>query len=707
MKGNDKRGGKKKIPGMVYIAFSFAPWILYFVVCGFGDKTGIVVALALSLILVIPQAAKKSFSMMDVTSTLYFGVAFVATSIFGLNVFVEKDGLLGYTALLLMSFFSLVAKQPFTLQVSKRDYPEVYWKDKSFIAINSLIMVVWTVVFGVNAVIFLLLSRPLTIILPNTLIGVGVAFSIIFPLKAPVRMMTKELRKYDWRVDVDPEKPKGEDEYDVIVVGSGIGGLTCGALLSKRGYKVLVLEQHYQVGGYCSSFERKGFTFNTGVEDVSGVWENGPIAFLLDELGLKKDELFVRNTTRYIFKGRSIDIPNSVEKFTKLLSEMFPGEKRSISNFFKEAKEAYDECYKEVPLYGTPLTAALIAKVLGERKLLAYPLERPHFYDWMQKTFKQKLDEHFKNEDIETFLSSLLGYVGTTPEKTPASSALVACVAYYLHGGGFFPKGGAQHFANTLSSYIENHGGKVLVKHKADRILVEKGKIRGVKVGDKVSRSPIVVANANAKTTFLELIGEANLNKKFVDYIKGLRMSPACFLVFLGVDMDLSKLTTLNKNVDEGYEIVFNSNADPSLAPQGKASVTLLTSANYHDSPERGTKEYQQKKREFAEALIRKAEKVIPGLDKHIIVLDAATPKTFERYTFMPEGAIYSFDQSSETKRPYFKTPIKGLYLASSSTFPGGGIEAVAISGTICANDICNWKIESQWTDTQHTFGLA
>ncbi|MDI6886791.1 MAG: all-trans-retinol 13,14-reductase, partial [archaeon] len=125
----------------------------------------------------------------------------------------------------------------------------------------------------------------------------------------------------------------------------------------------------------------------------------------------------------------------------------------------------------------------------------------------------------------------------------------------------------------------------------------------------------------------------------------------------------------------------------------GKASITILTGADYHDFPERETGEYSKKKREFAEVLIQKAEKVIPDLSKHIIVQDATTPKTFERYTSMPEGALYSFDQSIGTKRPYFKTPIKGLYLASASTFPGGGIEAVVISGMICANDICNWEV--------------
>lgn len=224
-----------------------------------------------------------------------------------------------------------------------------------------------------------------------------------------------------------------------------------------------------------------------------------------------------------------------------------------------------------------------------------------------------------------------------------------------------------------------------------DRIIVENGETRGVVVGDGVFKSNIVVANVNAKTALLRLVGERHLDRDYVKYIRGLKMSPSAFMVFLGVEMDLTGYPTLIKDLDDGYGIVINSNADPSLAPKDMASLTIITMAKYHDFPEGGTDEYLERKREIMEVLIRKAEKIIPSLSEHIVVQDAATPKTFERYTSMPEGAIYAFDQSIETSRPYFKTPIKGLYLVGASTFPGGGIEAAVISGIICANDICNW----------------
>ncbi len=679
---------------MLNIFVSFIPWITYWVLCGTGSNLGVVVPFVISLILVAPQISKRRFNPMDITSLIYFGIALIVTYVLNLRVFVKESGFLGYSALSVMALTSIAVKQPFTLQVSKRDYPEVYWRDKSFLAINNLIAGIWAAIFAVNAVTFLLLSKPFTLIISNTLVALGIALSVILPLELPAYLVTREFRKYDWSVKVDPRKPKDENEYDVIIVGSGIGGLTCGALLSKRGYKVLVLEQHYQVGGYCSSFKRRDFIFNTGVENVSGLWKRGPVSYLLKELGLRKDELFIKNKVRYIFKGREINASN-LREFMEVLSDMFPHEKKRIYAFFEDARKAYEECYKDME-YGTPLPAWLIVKVYDRKKLLDYPKEHPYFYDWMNKTYKEKLDEYFTSEDLKTLLCALIGYLGTKPEETPASSALTAVVSYYIYGG-YFPKGGAQGFANSLKSIIEENGGKVLTRHRVDRILVEDGEVRGVRVGDKVFKSSIVVVNANAKTALLELVGEENLDRNFAKYIRSLKMSPSCFMVFLGVDIDLSNYPTIIEDLDEGFNIVINSNADPSLAPRGKASVTILTGANYYDFPERGTKEYLEKKREFAERLIKKAEKVIPGLSKHVIVQDAATPKTFERYTSMPEGAIYAFDQSIKTKRPYFKTPIKGLYLASASTFPGGGIEAVIISGIICANDICNWKLTKNY----------
>lgn len=736
-----------KLPGMLYILISFVPWILYWTLSGSGAPLGIILGLAMSMILVAPQIHSRILNPMDLASIIFFVIASIVTYLFSSRLFIDNSGFMGYLALLVMAVISLLVKQPYTMQVSKRDYPKVYWKDPIFLLVNSIITGVWAAIFLASSIVYLLLGFPWTVIISNSLVVLGIAFSIIFPKLAPGYFALREFKKSDWRVDVTRKTAREVEtqslrqgiagggsvsetrEYDVIIVGSGIGGLTAGALLAREGFRIAIFEQHSLPGGYCSSFRRKGFTFNTGVEAVSGLWENGPVRYLLEDLGLKQTDLFTRNTSRYVFKGRYVDAPSDLDGFIALLQGMFPEESQGIAEFFNVSKKAYEETYKEAEIYGTPLPAELIAKVFGPKALLDYPREHPHFYEWINKTYQEVLDESFRNEDLKAFLSALIGYVGTRPDKTPAQSALTAVISYYLHGG-YFPKGGALRFAEALRQYIEEHGGKIMLKHGVERIILApdldgdswigqnrmnrdsmgsafqvdavprrgilsrpgKFKVRGVQVGDEIYSSPIIIANANAKTTFLDLIGEEYLRTTFAGRIRELPMSPSVFMVFLGVDMDLSGYPVLIHNLDDGYGIVIGSNVDAGLAPLGKASVTLLTGARYQDFPPRGSTEYLSKKQLLADALIQKAEKLIPGLAEHIVIRETASPRTLEFYTRMPEGAIYAFDQSKDIKRPYFKSPIKGLYLAGASTFPGGGIEAVIISGRIAANDIIGWK---------------
>lgn len=130
--------------------------------------------------------------------------------------------------------------------------------ERPLLLINNAISAVWMLVFIVNAIVSLLLDVSYGALLSNTLAALGVASSIIIPAKLPEYLAAKRhfepFKKFDRQVKASPGSSRGEDDYDVVVVGAGIGGLTCGSLFAKRGYRVLVLEQHFQVGGHRSSF---------------------------------------------------------------------------------------------------------------------------------------------------------------------------------------------------------------------------------------------------------------------------------------------------------------------------------------------------------------------------------------------------------------------------------------------------------------------
>jgi len=511
----------------------------------------------------------------------------------------------------------------------------------------------------------------------------GVLASTASPSLLVRSYLRRELEKYpDWKIE----------GKEVLIVGAGIGGLTCGALLAKYGYRVTVFEQHYVVGGYCTSFRRKDFYFDAGVESISGLWEKGPLKNLLDELGIDWKDLFVRTREAYILNGELIEIPEDYKEFIELLTNKFPEEADNIRRFFSDVKKVFLEIYMDVDkTYGVPIPLPLIYKVLGFKYIFDYPKTHPHFYSWKDKSFQQVLDEYFKNNDLKRLLSTLTSYLGTPPEKTSASSMAII-YGYYIVGG-HYPRGGSQAYANLLADFIKKNGGRILLRHRVEKILVDDGKVKGLVANGKVFKGDVIVFNGNVKQ-LPNLVD--NLPSSFLEQIRRLKPSVTAFLTYLGLDADLSSYPPLIKDLDQRIGIVINSNLDRSLAPEKHSSLTivnLLPQEKYDYFSCDDHREYIRKKREFAEKLISKAEKIIPGLRRHIVIMDAATPITFERYTLNYRGAIYAFDQSIEAPpRPYFKTPIRGLYLVGASTFPGGGIEAVTISGMIAARDIMGWR---------------
>jgi len=503
---------------------------------------------------------------------------------------------------------------------------------------------------------------------------------------------------------------KIDSSYDVVIVGGGIGGITCGAYLAKEGVKTLVIEKEPKTGGYVTSFKRHGFTFEGGAEGLLGCGENGYVRTWLSELGLGDEVRFKR-----IDPLESMHIPgmkfSSHADLEKLLEELynhFPDEKEGISRFFDIIKKMADE-----------IRGGGDKPPKGPLEMMKYAVKYPtltNYYGRKHMSYQDVIDECVNDFRLKIILGMYSVWVGLPPWKIPCPMAASILDDAYRKGN-YYPEGGLGCFAERLAKAYVRNGGSLLLKTAVSKILVEDGKAIGVKTEDgKRIDSKHVISNADCKQTFLKLVGEEHLEENFIEYVKNLQPSVSGILVFLGVDKDLSDypahitygvnpdifkvLDRIRLNPAEGpiednvtdVTIRICSNKERSYAPKGKSSVTLLTIApydyqnNWKTGPKgKRTEEYRKLKKEVAKQLIRMAETVIPDLEEHVEVVDVATPLTFERYTWQERGGWYG--PALDQELPSQITPIKGLVLVGSNTI-GGGVPRAMLSGRQAAKSI-------------------
>ncbi|KPK43034.1 MAG: hypothetical protein AMJ78_00280 [Omnitrophica WOR_2 bacterium SM23_29] len=479
--------------------------------------------------------------------------------------------------------------------------------------------------------------------------------------------------------------PKGlkKDEYDVVIIGAGIGGLVCGCYLAKAGMKVLIVEQHSSPGGYCTSFKRKGFIFDSAVHYLGSLREKGQLRKIYNELGLNKKVEILRNdpSDMFIFTGNKIRIRNDPEATISEFQENFKKEALNIKKFF-------DFIYK------SDFTELFI-------KL-------------KNKVFKDILDDYFKDFKLKSILGLLLGNIGLPPSRASALSSAILYREFILDGG-YYPKGGIQAFPNALVEQFKEFGGKIILGKKVETIIVKNQTVKGVGVNkDDFIQSRVVVSNGDATQTFLKLIGKKHLPLKFRNKVESLEISPSASIVYLGLNknysgvlkdrcswwlyttdsFDLEKMYSDLNRKDKPYsnDIVFCTfpcSRDQSLSPPNSECILLIILSKGMN------KEFwQNNKYSLAESLIKKVENFIPNLSKSIVIKEVATPLTLNRYTLNKDGASYGWSsipsQINSNIMPK-ETFIKNLYLAGHWVTQGmgqGGVSTVAYCGKNVARSI-------------------
>lgn len=499
-------------------------------------------------------------------------------------------------------------------------------------------------------------------------------------------------------------------QYDAVVIGAGLGGLTTAAILSKRGRKVLVLDQHYVAGGNATDFKRKGgYVFDVGVHYIGDCGPDGSIPRVLEEAGVEQkflpmdpdgfDTLVFADGTRFRY-------PKGIAALEARLLETFPGEAKGVRRWTKFLRQVWRLMRADnQPL---PMLAALPRSLYAVKHL--------------DSTLEQVLDECTSDPRLRAVMCGPHMDHAVAPSEV---SALLhaGLLMHYVAEGAFYPEGGGQAMSDKLVAAVEAGGGKVLLLSKVERILVEAGRAAGVVFSNKhlgrvTVRAPIVVSNADLKRTFQRLLPDQAVPGKVKERVEKYVMAPGIAVLYLGVKREaLGPEAEVNTNywifpnddVEQDYRalregrfieqpsiyVTIATNKDPAqkVAPEGVVNLQIMALApsdpkawgvdgvegSYGEHPA-----YLDKKAELQARLLRRAREVFPGIEAGIVYTEVATPLTHGRYTGSSNGTPYGIAGTPEqfnTRRPGAQTHLPGLLLAGASTRTAHGVVGAMLSG--------------------------
>ncbi|KAJ0016162.1 hypothetical protein NQD34_014452 [Periophthalmus magnuspinnatus] len=578
----------------------------------------------------------------------------------------------------------------------------------------------------------------LVVFLVWVLLWVGGSYWYLFGKRSPFSLESVrppaprefDQRKRDKVIKQGFSVDRVPQDLDVIVIGSGIGGLTAGATLAKAGKKVLVLEQHDQAGGCCHTYIEKGFEFDVGLHYIGQVHENSLLRIAFDQISegqLEFQELEQHFDTIQIGEGqelREYTIFSGKTAMKAHLMKQFPDDKEAIETFFKIMKVCAKKTHYLATLKLIPQWVSLLLLKSGLADLVS-----PVFK--LSGTCATDLVNTLtSNRDLHVIFSYLFYGV-----PTKDSSILInALLVHHYKRGAYYIKGGASEIPFHIIRTIQKYGGNCLVRAPVTQILVnDENTAYGVKVRKGQEefeiRAPVIVSNCGIFTTFQKLLPrEISIQKEMQERLNMMRHGRGSFLVFSGFDGTQEELGLVstnfwlfkNNDMDKSMEdffalskeeapdnipmmfITMPSAKDPEskIRHPGKSCMTILTMVKYEWFEEwkdtavrkRGDEYYNYKMR-FAQNLFDWACKLFPKIKDKLVFQDVATPLTNCHYLGAQRGAMYSAEHnldrfhSEAVARNRCNTPVKNLYISGQDVF-SCGIAGALHGGLLCASTV-------------------
>ena len=508
------------------------------------------------------------------------------------------------------------------------------------------------------------------------------------------------------------------DGYDVIVIGSGIGGLTVASLMAQmRKKRVLVLERHFKLGGFTHEFSRPGgYSWDVGLHYVGGMARGEMSRNLMDLVtgGAVQWNKMQSPFEKFVYPDFTFDVPDDKSAYQQALVERFPDERPAIVQYFKDLASAAKWFSHHLVKQCAPFMISAPLRFGAASDALAL------------STTGDYLDRNFRDPKLKAILASQWGDYGLPPSQS--AFAIHATVTSSYFDGGYYPEGGAGTIAASVARIVEANGGNCLVNHTVREIIVEGGVAVGVKVAvsrgsrapeETEFRAPMIVSDAGALTTFSQLVPR-EVNVPFRAELEAMPAAGSAVTLYLGLKDDPSKLGFRGENHwlygSYDHDDLYSKRGDilrgrpgacylsfPSLKdPLAKGHTAEIISFIDYAAVERWRCQpwrkrddaYQQLKSCITESMLAFVEQRYPGFRSLIDYSELSTPLTVEHFTGHSVGSIYGLAATPDRFRtPWLtvRTPVKHLMLTGTDVsclgivgaMMGGVATAAALQGSL------------------------
>ena len=468
------------------------------------------------------------------------------------------------------------------------------------------------------------------------------------------------------------------DEYDVIVIGSGLAGLTSANSLAKAGHRVLLLEHHYQLGGMATWFRRSGgHIFDISLHGFPIGMIKSCKRYWTKEIA---DSIVQLKNIRFDNPMFSLRTTFDRNDFTRQLTESFGVSPETVAAFFDAARGM-------------------------------------NFYDNDGATVGEFFARFFPGrEDVIRLLMEPITYAnGSTLEDPAVTYGIV--FSNFMSKGVYTFEGGTDRLIGLMKDEMIANGVDLRIRCEAEEIHVENGRVTGVTVNGRRIKARSVISNANLKQTVFRLVGEDKFSGQFLDDARDVRLNNSSCQVYMALEP--------GELIDESVgDLLFSSTAPvfrtdlllsreitsrtfsfyyPRTRPgTDRCMIVSSTNARYEDWARLPEREYQRQKEALIEDTIAACEKYVSNLQPRLAHVEASTPRTFEHYTRHLSGASFGTKFEGLAVSRALPEQIGGLYHAGSVGIIMSGWLGAVNYGVIVANDVDGYLLKSS-----HAQGLA